>query len=56
VFWNISEHFESLMGTILSFLRKRLLLDFYDVDMVEPGAIIHFNTKSGSGRFLSLKV
>jgi len=43
-YWNSTEQFQRLANSVLAFSRERILIDFFDRDLVESGHSIAFNS------------
>jgi hypothetical protein len=50
-YWNSTEQFRRLANSVLAFTRERILIDFFDRDLVEPGHSIAFNSGDGTGEW-----
>src|SRR6266478_2043185 len=49
-YWNSTEQFQRLANSVLAFTRERILIDFFDRDLVESGHSIAFNSVDGTGK------
>ena len=50
-YWNSTEQFQRLANSVLAFTRERILIDFFDRDLVESGHSIAFNSVDGTGKW-----
>src|SRR5260370_12237233 len=50
-YWNSTEQFRRLASSVLAFTRERILIDFFDRDLVESGHSIAFNSVDGTGKW-----
>jgi hypothetical protein len=48
-YWKSTEQFRRLANSVLAFTRERILIDFFDRDLVESGHSIAFNSVDGTG-------
>lgn len=53
-YWDAPEYFERLADSLLSFPRERVLIDFFDRDLVKPGQSLTFESEGGVGDWVFL--
>ena len=55
-YWDSAEHFEQLANSLRTFPRERILIDFFDRDLVEPGEKLTFESEDGVGDWVFLEI
>jgi len=55
-YWDSHEFFEQLAASLLCFPRNRVLIDFFDRDLIKPGQHINFESDEGVGDWAFLDI
>ncbi len=55
-YWDSAEHFEQLANSLLAHRRERIVIDFFDRDLVEPGQKLTFESGDNFGEWVFLEV
>lgn len=55
-YWDSAEHFEQLGNSLLTYPRERILIDFFDRDLVEAGQRLTFESGDDCGEWILLDI